>query len=142
VTALSEVLNYVADPRVARASLAGLFARVREALRPGGLFVFDVLEPGTEGGAEPVRSWVEGEDWLLCVERTEAGRSLAREIVMFRRDGELWRRSDERHEVLLMPRAEVEADLRAAGFEVEVLEGYGDMAFRRGLVGFAARAPI
>jgi SAM-dependent methyltransferase len=139
VTALGEVFNYLADARVARASLAALFERVHAALRPGGLLAFDVLEPGTAGSAGPVRSWVEGEDWLLCVQRSEAGSSLVREIVVFRRDGDAWRRSEERHEVLLMPRADVSADLERAGFEVEVLERYGEMGFRPGLVGFAAR---
>jgi SAM-dependent methyltransferase len=143
VTAFSEVLNYLADERVGRSALAQLFRRVHDALEPGGLFVFDVLETGGEIGDEPGRSWVEGDGWVMCVERTEAGRLLTRTIVMFREQpgGGNWRRSDEEHRVLLLPRAEVTADLLAAGFELELLSGYGDMAFRGGLVGFAARRP-
>jgi SAM-dependent methyltransferase len=138
VTGFSEVFNYLADERVGRDSLRSLFTRVYEALAPGGLLVFDTLEPAVEGGAEPSRSWVEGDDWLICVEVTESGRSLVRRIAAFRSDGDTWRRSDEDHHVLLLPRDEVIADLEAAGFDVEVLDAYGDMAFRPRLTGYAA----
>jgi SAM-dependent methyltransferase len=46
VTAVSEVLNYLFDPENEERGLEGVFGRVYEALRPGGVFVFDVLGPG------------------------------------------------------------------------------------------------
>ena len=50
VTAVSEVLNYLFDPENEERGLEPLFRRVYEALRPGGVFVFDVLGPGQVPG--------------------------------------------------------------------------------------------
>jgi SAM-dependent methyltransferase len=63
VTAMSEVVNYAADPRLGRPALAGLLARVHSALRPGGLLLFDALATGFEPPAR--RMWREGADWVV-----------------------------------------------------------------------------
>jgi hypothetical protein len=61
---------------------------------------------------------------------------------MFRRAGKGYRRSDERHELVLYERDEVLRALRAAGFEARALRGYGTaLRFPPGLVGFAATRP-
>ncbi|MBI3844280.1 MAG: class I SAM-dependent methyltransferase [Planctomycetes bacterium] len=44
VTSLGECVNYLFDRKASRASLHRLFRRVHAALRPGGLFVFDVSD--------------------------------------------------------------------------------------------------
>jgi SAM-dependent methyltransferase len=59
VTAIGECLNYATDPRTGRQQLATLFGRIHQALRPGGLFLFDVAEPGRERRV-PRRTWHEG----------------------------------------------------------------------------------
>src|SRR5262252_1578743 len=46
VTALRECFNYLFDQANSGEALAGLFARVHRALRPGGVLIFDVLQPG------------------------------------------------------------------------------------------------
>jgi SAM-dependent methyltransferase len=46
VTSVGEVFNYLFDPHNDTQTLARLFQRVYEALAPGGLFLFDVAEPG------------------------------------------------------------------------------------------------
>jgi SAM-dependent methyltransferase len=46
VTSLGEVLNYLFDPNNDGQRLVGLFRCVYSALAPGGVFVFDVAEPG------------------------------------------------------------------------------------------------
>jgi SAM-dependent methyltransferase len=122
VVAIGEVLSYAGiDDR--------LLERVRAALSPGGLFLFDVVTPGREG-AEPRRSWTEGDGWVVCVEASEApdARRLTRRIATFRHDGDgTWRRSDELHEQTLYDPAALAASLTAAGFEdAHVLpDGYG-----------------
>ncbi len=50
VTAVGEVLGYLLDPRHDAAALRRLFARVRAALHPGGLFLFDLPGPGRVPG--------------------------------------------------------------------------------------------
>ena len=143
VCAIGEALNYAADRRAGRAATARLFERIAAALVPGGLFLFDVAEPGRES-AQPRRTWHEGEAWLVCTEAWEEPdpARLHRRIATFRRDGDAWRRSDERHVLELLTRDDVLADLVAAGFEARLLDHYGtEYSFRPGHRGFAAQAP-
>ena len=94
VTAVSEVLNYLFDPENEERGLEGVFARVYEALRPGGVFVFDVLGPGQVPPGTTARGCRVGEDWAVLSEREEdAGRgTMERRIVSFRKFGEHYRR--------------------------------------------------
>jgi SAM-dependent methyltransferase len=132
VAIVGEGLCYGADERAGRDAARGVFERTHAALAPGGLLLFDVVEPGREQ-PEPRRRWMEGDGWLVCVEAWEANRVLQRRIVTFRRDGDTWRRSDEHHTQHELERDEVLADLDAAGFDARVLDGdyAGFLATRR-----------
>ncbi len=46
VTSIGECVNYAFDPISGKQALVQFFHRVYDALRPGGLFIFDVVEPG------------------------------------------------------------------------------------------------
>jgi hypothetical protein len=134
--AMGEILSYagVTD---------ALLARVRRALSPGGLFVFDVATPGRVGSA-PAKSWFEGDGWLVCAEATEDDASLTRSIVSFREADGGWRRTDEVHRLSLYDPGAVVEQLTAAGFaDAHVLEGgYGpELELPRGIAVLAARAP-
>jgi SAM-dependent methyltransferase len=138
VVAMGEILSY--------AGITGsLLTRVRDALQPGGLFVFDVATPG-RGTPEPQRSWFSGDGWLVCsqaVEDLDAQR-LTREIVSFVRDGEAWRRSDETHVLSLYDPSSLVTRLTDAGFEdARVLDdGYGpQLELPAGIAVLSARAP-
>ena len=137
VTAIGECLSYA---NAGRPELTRLFARVHDALSPGGLFLFDVACPGREA-AGPRRTWHEGADWILCFEAEEraAERLLTRRITVFRRAGDAYRRSDEVHTLHLYEPAEVLEQLVRAGFEATQLPGYvGRLRFVPGHAGFAA----
>jgi SAM-dependent methyltransferase len=143
ITALGEVLNYAADPRVGRGALQHVFRRAARALRPGGLLLFDLATPGRER-PEPRRAWYEGDGWTMVVEAFEdpAARMLTRRMSVFRRTGRAWRRSDEVHHLRLHDPADVVADLEAAGLHARRLRGYGrEYKLPRGLVAFEARRP-
>ena len=139
VAAIGEPFNYAFHDRESDA-LANLFARVHEALDPGGLFLFDVAEPGRERGG-PRRDWSEGPDWTLCLEASEdhAARTLERRITVFRQvDGD-YRRSDELHRLRLYEVPAVLDALEVAGFEARRLGAYGSAVhFGRGHSGFLA----
>jgi SAM-dependent methyltransferase len=142
VAAIGEVLSYLFDPAAAGAGLDRLFERVHGALEPRGVFVFDVAAPGLVRGKSPQRNWREGDDWAVLVEVDEdvTTRRLTRTITSFRRTtGELWRRDHEVHELRLYDRRELDSRLRAAGFRVRPLAGYGATRFVPGHLGFCAR---
>lgn len=142
VTSIGECVNYAFDRRSGKKGLAEFFGRAYRALRPGGVLVFDVVEPGAADGA-PKRRFLEGPDWAILLEVREDRRrkTLARRIVSFRRVGRLFRRSEEVHRLHLHSGSELLAELNRAGFEARLLAGYGRFRFAPAHVGFLARKP-
>jgi SAM-dependent methyltransferase len=143
VTALGECFSYAVDRRAGRPALALVLRRIADALRPGGLLVFDVMTSGSEPEAGR-RTWSEGPDWLLCLDAREdpRARMLTRRIAVFRPENEHYRRSDELHRLWLYSRGDALSDLDAAGLQARTLSGYGRrVRFGRGHIGFAAIKP-
>ena len=140
VTALGEVLSYYPPGCTTKPALVPLFRRVAAALRPGGLFVFDVMV-ATHGQRAAYRTWRAGASWAVMVDvRENARRSrLTREIVTFRRVGRSYRRGQERHVLAIARREGITAALRRAGFSVRTLTGYGDAKLAPGRLAFVAR---
>jgi SAM-dependent methyltransferase len=140
VTAIGEIFNYLFDRRNTNARLRGVFRRVHAALRPGGVFVFDVALVGRvpEGIR---RGFTAGPDWACLYEACEdpLAHTLERRITSFRKVGEHYRRDAEVHRLRLYRRAPLLADLRAAGFRARTLAGYGATPFPPGYAGFVAR---
>lgn len=144
VTSLGEVLGYMFDPPDNRDQrLARLFGRVYEALVPGGVFVFDIAEPGQVPRGITTRDFSQGEDWTVLVEREEdrERETLTRRITSFRRVGEHYRRSDEVHHLRLYRAADVAEALRRAGFRPRTMRRYGSYRLPRAHAAFVARKP-
>jgi len=139
VTSLGECLNYQFDEH-GLTEIKELFARIYEVLRPGGLFIFDVAEPGYISGANPQKNYSEGEDWAILLEKEEDRKTnkLTRKMTIFRQVGNLYRRSQETHCVQLYQGAEIANVLREVGFRVRIICGYGELKFRKAHVGFMA----
>lgn len=141
VTSIGECLNYLADPRNDGGALPRLFDRVYKVLDPGGVFIFDIAEPG-QGGQGPATRWFsKGEGWVVLVEKEEDRRRrlLTRRITSFRQVGDQYRRSDEEHRLRLYKAAEVARDLRRAGFNVRILRSYGEFRLLGRRAAFLAR---
>jgi SAM-dependent methyltransferase len=139
ITSLGECFNYFFDPRNGRASLRRLFRRAYYALRPGGLLIFDIAEPGR------VRNWDrrfwKGNDWACLVEyhHDQGGNRLTRQITAFRKVGRNYRRAEETHVQQLYRGSQLAGDLREIGFRVKIVRGYEDFRFPEAHVGIIAR---
>jgi SAM-dependent methyltransferase len=140
VAAVGECISYLFDTDNTNSNLAKVFRRIYTALAPGGLFLFDVVEPGRVPGPGPRRSFWEGEDWATLVTTSEDRTRgvLTRRITSFRKVGDLYRRDDEVHRQRLLESAELADELRRIGFRLRILRGYGALRFGPGHVGFLA----
>jgi len=139
VTSLGECLNYLFDQSNSLQELRRLFRRVYAALKPGGLFIFDIAEPGR--GKGPRKKHFEGRDWALLMEVDEDSGTnrLTRRITSFRRVGKFYRHDEEVHVLQLYKRSEVSAVLREAGFRVQTMNRYGEQKMIKGCVAFVAQ---
>ncbi len=144
VTAIGECVNYLFDPR-STALLADFFRRVYRALLPGGVFIFDVVGPGSTPKPSILHCEAKGKekDWAILVSKEEDARRrvLTRRMTIFRKVGRQYRRSQEVHRQRLYPAAQVARKLKMAGFSVSRLPGYGKEHFPPGRSGFAAWKP-
>lgn len=140
-TAIGESINYAIDDTTTRRDVAGFVQRVYDALLPGGLAMLDAAGPGRIGPGERNDARFEGDDWALFV-RTEGskdGMSMTRDTMLFRRAGDLWRRTDERHHLDLFSPEDVTEQMLTVGFDVVVMSGYEDLTFPEGWNGFLGR---
>lgn len=127
VTGIGEVFNYAEDFSPHKKLLSSFFRSVFNALGDKGLFIFDLAGPVQGGAGGPARSWFSGRDWAALVEKSEdAGRGiLKRKIIVFRKKGGAYRKSEETHRQKLFSKEWVSAELRKAGFRVRVGDSYG-----------------
>jgi SAM-dependent methyltransferase len=146
VTSLGECVNYLFDESAGGLDALGrLFRRVHDALRPGGVFVCEMAQPGQVRGAEPRRGHREAADWAIFFEAEEEPltRILTRRMTTFRAVGAsgLYRRSEEVHRQRLFETAEILPLLIGAGFRVRVRRRIGSHRLAPAHVAFVATRP-
>jgi SAM-dependent methyltransferase len=141
ITALGEVVCYLFDSRTNRRALGRFVKQAYEALVPGGLLVFDMIEIGTDRGRQPACR--EGDDWACLVSFEYVARKdqLLRHITTFRQVGGHYRRDSETHRVQLYDQRDIAALLRRAGFRVRTFRSLGEYQLLPGRIGFLARKP-
>ncbi len=143
ITCIGEGVNYQFDPHNDD-EITQLFQRIYQSLKPGGVFIFDIIEPGYIKGQNPQKNYFTGKDWdiLLQTEENKINHILTRKIIIFRQIGDVYRRSEETHSVQLYKSTTIANKLRKVGFKVRIIRGYGDLKFRKAKVGFiAVKAP-
>jgi SAM-dependent methyltransferase len=141
VISIGECLNYLFDGDRNCQILIQLFERIYNALAPGGVFVFDIAEPGQVLEGNRGKSFTEGEDWIVLVEKEEDRERLvlSRRIVTLRKVGEYYRRDDELHYLQLYQAEDITEKLRQVGFTVGIMSSYGDYKLPQAHVAFVAR---
>lgn len=135
VTSLGEPLNYLnSGPRMKR-----VFKRVYAALKPGGLFVFDVRTP-PDGPQPPVDRVRSGDDWFCHSRIEEDSRGVRRSITTFVADTEgRYRREEETHRLKLFRTEVMREWLTAIGFRARTRRGYGAYQLGKRQVVFLCR---
>lgn len=120
-----EALNYAADPRAGLPGLSAVARRVRAAIEPRGIFLFDVSTPGRAGPTRTAERFREGADWAISAHAAESedGTRLDRSMTFTRGD---CAPVDEHHVLHLYEPAAVVDVLEHAGFGVEVRTSYSD----------------
>ena len=133
VTSIGECISYAFASDASGRALLRFFRRVYRALRPGGVFIFDVAGTGLNG------HWT-GDDWAVLVEvsKDPARHLLTRHLTTFRRVGKLYRRSEETHVLRLYEIDLIRDALARAGFAAKLLRGFGQVRFRSGHFGVLA----
>ena len=140
VISIGECLNYLFDTDNSTQTLVNLFQRIHKALAVGGLFIFDIAEPGQVNHGK-TQIFTEAEDWVILVEKEEDVKQeiLTRRIITFRKVGENYRRDDETHHLRLYPATEVEKNLSQVGFQVQKMDNYGQFTLPKAHTAFMAR---
>jgi hypothetical protein len=64
-------LNYLFDADNDRQNLVQFFRRIYHALTEGGVFIFDIAEPGQIVAGNTTKGFTEGKDWIVLVEKEE-----------------------------------------------------------------------
>lgn len=132
IVSTGHVLNYLDS----REDLALALAELAAALRPGGLFVIDLM---TERFAEArdlrhPHARVE-DDWAIVTRFSRPGsHRFDREITVFRRIGDAWRRSDEHHANVTFDADAALGVLRRNGVDARCEPAFGDETLPEGLV--------
>ncbi len=138
VTSIGECISYLFDRNLKRDSLFQLFRNIYEALQPGGIFIFDVMESLPYELKYPKRIYLTGKDWVILFEATcdRKKRILTRHQVTFRKIVAHYRRSEELHHVRVLKRSLIRRELERAGFRVRYLQSYGRIPMFPGRLGF------
>jgi SAM-dependent methyltransferase len=132
VVSVGHVVNYVGE----RDAVERAIVAIARALRPGGLFAIDVcdlewaaLRQGAPGAGKI------GDNWVVAVEFSiPTPDRFVRDIATFLRNPDgTWRRSDERHENVLLDTEELPALLAAHGVDVTVGTAFGTETLPTGL---------
>ena len=143
VAGIGEVFNYAADPGNNSTARANMLGRIYEALVPDGVLLFDLAGPNRAPARGHERTFTQSEDWAVLVEvEADPVRSvLTRHITTFRKNGELFRRSNETHRLALVEPNEMLELLKKIGFVATALDSYRALPLPRGLHAYMARKP-
>jgi SAM-dependent methyltransferase len=139
VTSIGECFNYLMDENNSPTKLWELFRKIYSALVPGGLLIFDMSLMGRGKGVVP--RILKGDDWWMFIEAKEepAKKTLTRQIVSFRKKGDLYSQDFEIHSLQLYQSSEILQQLREIGFKVSIIKRYGKMRFPHSYSGYIAQ---
>ncbi len=137
VVSVGHPLSYLDD----EAQLIKAFEAIARALAPGGVLAFDIcdIEWGAVRDGQPPGVW-SGHDWTLITRFSVPYPTLfRREMTMFVRAGQLWRREEETHDNVLIDTGRIPDVFAAHDVDVEVHRSFGDEDLPTGLFAVVGR---
>ncbi|WP_185152692.1 class I SAM-dependent methyltransferase [Fulvivirga aurantia] len=141
VCSIGECFNYLFANKGDLNELKDLISRIYNALRPQGYLVFDILTTEILQTSQINSKVIEQDLWTIFlsvnVEKNES--ILTRAITLFLKDGDHYRKSKEVHKQKLFKKKDIEEILIEVGFRVDKMDGYDDLPFRSGQVGFLCK---
>jgi SAM-dependent methyltransferase len=134
VISTSECFNYISKDNHLK-SLELLFGKIYQSLEKDGVLIFDMLEPGEFQDNSRI---FEKEDWTMFVHtlRDPTQGKLTREITLFKKTGDLYRKTKEVHEANLYPRQQIIQLLVSQGFNVQTFQSKDDFCLKEGHIGY------
>lgn len=140
IVSTSECFNYLPNEGENRNNLEKLFQCIFSAINKGGLFIFDMIEPGNRGDQNYI---MEHNDWTMFVRIHEEveKHKLIRDITLFRKTDKLYRKSKELHEVRLYPHDLIVSWLEKTGFKVSIFKKYNELSLDKHHYGFLCLKP-
>ncbi|HFL2713409.1 TPA: trans-aconitate 2-methyltransferase [Legionella pneumophila] len=141
VISTSECLNYLSQDSSHESNLKKLFDQVYGSLQQGGLFIFDMIEPGNRPDCNHI---VEHEDWTMFVHICEDAEinELTRDVTLFRKLDDLYRKNKEVHHVKLYPHQLIVKWLEGIGFQVSLFQNYNELKLDEHHFGFLCIKPV
>jgi SAM-dependent methyltransferase len=136
VVSVGEVITYVAGGLPV---LRGFFARAHQALRPGGVLLFDFI--ASARGRTYLPKVLRGRGWQITVSASfdASSQVLTRRMTMRRNVGRRMRMSRETHRVHVYPVDSIVAALERCGFGVKTARSFGRVPLLSGDVAVTAR---
>lgn len=132
VCLIGEIICYNAEGLDKWERTRQLFQRAYDCLPEGGLLLFDYVEPGMLEDQNPKQRLLEHPDYSLFIEYREDEKKemLERDITIFRKMGEYYRKSKEVHQVDLFASDKLIESLTDIGFDAEVFNQFNQLRFR------------
>jgi SAM-dependent methyltransferase len=144
VISIGECFNYLFDVDNNCQTVVRLFERIYTALMPGGILIFDIAEPCQVLERTKTKSFTEGDDWIVLVEKEEDREqsTLMRRIITFRKIDAHYRRDDEVHYLRLYEATDIAEKLGRVGFQTQIVHSYGQYELPKFHAAFIACKPI
>jgi SAM-dependent methyltransferase len=132
VVSVGHVISYLPDEDAIDRALVA----IADALRPGGVLAIDIcdLEWGRVRQGLPAAGRV-GDDWAIVTEFSQPtpARFVRQMATFLRNDDGSWRRSDERHDNVLIDTTRIPGLLADHGVEADVRSSFGEEQLPDGL---------
>ena len=138
ILATNICLNYLHTEENHYSLLKELFIKISEALHSKGLFIFDILINKEISSSLNKESFIEESDWAMFTRRKVNldAETIQRDIVIFRKVNDLYRKTSERHLTKLYILKNIKDLLDDNSFSYTTFHSYNSVEFSPEHVGF------